>query len=51
MGMAVPEEKFLKYYGNIQKRLKGLPTTILVLAGEEISYGEVLYQQDEFQED
>lgn len=51
MGMAEPDDKFLQYYGNIQKRLKGLPTTILVLAGEEISYGEVLYQQDEFQED
>ncbi|MEO9885199.1 MAG: Na-K-Cl cotransporter [Balneola sp.] len=51
MGMAEPDEKFLSYYGSIQERLKGLPTTILVLAGEEISYGEVLYQQDEFQED
>lgn len=51
MGMAEPDEKFIDYYGNIQERLKGLPTTILVLAGEEISYGEVLYQQDEFQED
>lgn len=51
MGMAEPDENFLSYYGDIQKRLKGLPTTILVLAGEEISYGEVLYQQDEFQED
>jgi hypothetical protein len=51
MGMAEPDENFIDYYGNIQERLKGLPTTILVLAGEEISYGEVLYQQDEFQED
>ena len=51
MGMAKPDKNFLTYYGNIQERLKGLPTTILVLAGEEISYGEVLYQQDEFQED
>tara|TARA_R110002124_G_scaffold150564_1_gene317285 strand:- start:5383 stop:7620 length:2238 start_codon:yes stop_codon:yes gene_type:complete len=51
MGMAEPNEDFINYYGTIQERLKGLPTTILVLAGEEISYGEVLYQQDEFQED
>jgi len=51
MGMAEPDENFIKYYGTIQERLKGLPTTILVLAAEEISYGEVLYQQDEFQED
>lgn len=50
MGMAEPNENFVEYYGNIQKRLNGLPTTILVLAAEDISYGEVLYQQDEFQE-
>lgn len=51
MGMAEPDDHYLEYYGNIQERLKGLPTTILVLAAEEISYGEVLLQQDAFQED
>ncbi len=50
MGMAEPGDNFLEYYGSVQERLRELPTTILVLAAEEISYGEVLYQQDEFQE-
>src|SRR6056297_1198272 len=51
MGMAVPDENFVSYYENIQKRLQNLPTTVMVLAGEEISYGEVLMQQDTFQEE
>jgi hypothetical protein len=33
-----------------EERLKDMPTTALVLAGEEMSFGEVLLQQDEFQE-
>ncbi len=48
MGMATPDENFAEYYQTIQKRLEGLPTTVMVLAGEDISYGEVLMQQDEF---
>lgn len=51
MGMAEPDENFKNYYEKIQKRLDGLPTTIMVLAAEEISFGEVLFQQDSFQED
>ena len=51
MGMAEPNNDFLNYYTSIQNRLKGLPTTILVLAAEDISFGEVLLQQDAFQED
>jgi len=51
MGMAEPDENFAEYYKNIQSRLDGLPTTILVLAAEEISFGEVLLNQDAFQED
>lgn len=51
MGMADPDENFTEYYEKIQKRLQNLPTTIMVLAGEEISYGEVLMQQDAFQEE
>ncbi|MEX0724056.1 MAG: Na-K-Cl cotransporter [Gracilimonas sp.] len=51
MGMAEPDENFTDYYETIQKRIKGLPTTIMVLAGEEISFGEVLMQQDAFEED
>jgi len=50
LGMATPGDDFADYYETIQERLKGLPTTALVLAGEEMSFGEVLLQQDEFQE-
>ena len=50
LGMATPGDDFTSYYDTIQDRLQGLPTTALVLAGEELSFGEVLLQQDEFQE-
>jgi hypothetical protein len=50
MGMATPDENFAEYYQTVQERLEGLPTTVMVLAGEDISYGEVLLQQDEFDE-
>lgn len=48
MGMAEPDENFPAYYKKIQTRLKDLPTTIMVLAAEEISFGEVLMQEDTF---
>lgn len=51
MGMAEPNENFSKYYERLQQRLEGLPTTILVLAAEEVSFGDVLLNQDAFQED
>lgn len=51
MGMAEPDENFARYYGQIQERLKNLPTTAMVLAGEELSFGEVLMQQDEYHDD
>ncbi len=51
MGMAVPDENFEVYYTSMQERLQDLPTTILVLAAEEISFGEVLMQQDAFRKD
>lgn len=55
MGMARPDQTengFQNYYENLQTRLTDLPTTIMVLAAEEeISFGEVLLQQDTFQED
>ena len=51
MGMAEPDENFPEYYKKIQGRLDGLPTTVMVLAAEEISFGEVLLNQDSFQED
>lgn len=54
MGMAEPggtDEDFVTYYRDLHNRLSNLPTTIMVLAAEEISFGEVLMQQDTFQED
>lgn len=51
MGMAKPDENFTEYYRQLQHRLKGLPTTIMALAAEEISFGEVLMQQDTFRKD
>jgi len=50
MGMAEPGDDFAEYYSKIQDRLNDLPTTAMVLAGEELSFGEVLMQQDEYQE-
>src|SRR5699024_9552564 len=43
MGMAEPGDNFVAYYERMQQRLKGLPTTILVLAAEEVSFGDVLF--------
>jgi amino acid transporter len=54
MGMAEPgetEQDFVTYYQDLHNRLTNMPTTIIVLAAEEISFGEVLMQQDTFQED
>lgn len=51
LGMAIPDENFEAYYSRMQQRLKGLPTSILVLAAEEISFGEVLMQQDSFRKE
>lgn len=51
LGMAEPDEDFSAYYEDLQRLLKDLPTTVLVLAAEEISFGEVLLQQEVFDED
>jgi hypothetical protein len=47
LGMAQPDENFEAYYEKMQERLKGLPTTMLILAAEEISFGDVLMQSQE----
>ncbi|MGB7786455.1 MAG: Na-K-Cl cotransporter [Salinimicrobium sp.] len=51
LGMAIPDENFEAYYTRMQQRLEGLPSSILVLAAEEISFGEVLMQQDSFRKE
>ncbi len=48
MGMAKPGNgNYSKYYENVQNRLEDLPTTIMVLAAEEISFGDILVQKGE----
>lgn len=46
LGLAEPDEHFEEYYEKVQKRVEGLPTTILALAAQEISFGEVLIKKD-----
>jgi amino acid transporter len=42
LGMAEPDKNFTSYYEGLQKRLSGLTTTIMVLAAEENSFGDIL---------
>ncbi len=45
LGMAKPgetEENFTEYYQRIQERLRGLPSTVLVLAAPDFAFEEVL---------
>ncbi|MFD0977598.1 Na-K-Cl cotransporter [Salinimicrobium gaetbulicola] len=51
LGMAMPNDNFRTYYENLQQRIHNLPTTLLVLAAEEISFSEVLMQQETFMSD
>lgn len=37
-----PNEDYSKYYRNVQERIADLPTTILVLASENVAFGRVL---------
>lgn len=46
MGLAEPDENFEQYYAAVQERVDGLPTTILALAAQDISFGEVLIKKD-----
>jgi hypothetical protein len=46
MGLAAPDENFTTYFEQVQDRIKDLPTTVLALAAQEVSFGEVLIQKD-----
>lgn len=46
LGLAELDENFEAYYEKVQARVDGLPTTILALAAQEISFGEVLIKKD-----
>jgi len=42
LGIAEPGDDFQDYYTKMQKRLQGLPSTILVLAAPNFAFTEVL---------
>lgn len=46
MGMARPSESFVAYLSETLDRVSDLPTTVLVLAAQELKFSEVLLQQD-----
>ena len=46
MGMAMPGKDYVSYFEHIQKRIAALPTTVLVLAAQEVKFSEVLLQQE-----
>jgi len=46
LGMAKPEDKFISYYGNLKTMIEGLPSTILVLASEELAFEEILLKSE-----
>jgi hypothetical protein len=47
MGIAKPEEgEFEEYYAELRDRTEGLPSTVFVLAAEEIAFREVLLRYD-----
>jgi hypothetical protein len=47
MGIAQPEAGgFEKYYAELRERTEGLPSTVFVLAAEEIAFREVLLRYD-----
>jgi amino acid transporter len=42
IGIAEPRDDFVHYYERLQRRAAGLPTTLYVLAAEDLEFGEVL---------
>jgi amino acid transporter len=52
MGMAEPHTGFVEYYEQLQERLNGLASTVLVLSAEDVSFGDVLIEKEQtLQED
>ena len=48
LGLAVPDKTFVDYYRRMQDLVSPLPTTIFVLAADEVSFREVLLQEETF---
>jgi hypothetical protein len=42
LGMAEPDERFLEYYTSMIRKIEGAPSTMFVLAGQEVNFEEVL---------
>ncbi len=51
LGLATPGKNFMEYYKNMQQLIAPLPTTVLVLAADDVSFREVLFQEDVFSAD
>ena len=45
VGLAEPGEDFRGYYERLHERFEGLPTTLFVLAAEDLAFGEVLVER------
>lgn len=45
--MAAPTKDFEQYYASVQQRIKDLPTTVLALAAQEVSFGKVLVKNSD----
>jgi hypothetical protein len=46
LGLAKPEDDFVSYCEELQRRIEGLPTTIFVLASEDMDFEEILLQYE-----
>jgi hypothetical protein len=51
LGLSEPDENFVEYYKKMQKLISPLPTTAMVLAADDVSFREVLFQEDVFSAD
>ena len=45
LGMATPGENFSQYFADLQARTAGLPSTLFVLASEDLAFVEVLQKE------
>ncbi len=45
LGIAEPRDDFVGYYEKLRDRAAGLPTTLFVLAAEDLAFGEVLVER------
>ena len=42
LGMAEPRDEYADYYAGLQNQTSGLPSTVYVLAAEELEFGDVI---------